>query len=77
MKNTKSVNQKRGPTVGNAGSMSKRDAFVAAKATSGNERSALADMVTGALANRGDKMKSYRDPAVEPLAARVNVGKKK
>ena len=63
----KAINQKRGPTTGNAGNNSKRNAFMDAKATSGSERSALADMVTNALATRGRGMKPYIDPTVEGL----------
>lgn len=73
--NSGAVNQKRGPTTGNAGTGSKRDEFMAAKSKSGSERSALANMVTDAVANRGRKMQSFRDAAVEPLKARVNVGR--
>jgi hypothetical protein len=73
---SKPINQKRGPTTGNTNTGSKHADFVKAKASSGNERSALADMVTAALENRGTRMKSYRDPAVEPLKATVNVGRK-
>ena len=71
------VNQKRGPTMGNQDAGGKRDAFMKEKASSGNERSALADMVTNAVANRGRHMQSYRDPAVEGLSADTNVGPKK
>jgi len=69
------VNQKRGPTTGNAGTASKRDEFMSAKATSGSERSALANMVTDAVAARGRGMQGFRDKAVEPLKAKVNVGR--
>jgi hypothetical protein len=71
----RAVNQKRGPTTGNESTGSKRDDFMAAKSKSGSERSALADMVTDAVANRGRKMQSFRDAAVEPLKPRVNVGR--
>lgn len=74
--NAKSINQKRGPTTGNENPGGKRGAFESAKAKSGSERSALADMVTGAVARRGELMRSVRDPAVEPLKATVNVGRK-
>ena len=73
----KSINQTRGPTTGNAGTMSKRDDFMAAKSTSGSEKSALADMVISALETRGRGMKPYIDPAVEGLHANTNVGPKK
>jgi hypothetical protein len=72
---SKPINQKRGPTTGNAGSASKREQFMSAKAKSGNERSALANMVTDAVANRGRKMKGFRDAAVEGLKSDVNVGR--
>lgn len=71
------INQKRGPTMGNQDASGKRDAFMKEKASSGNERSALANMVTNAVANRGRGMQSYRDPAVEGLSADTNVGPKK
>jgi hypothetical protein len=72
---SRSINQKRGPTTGNAGTPSKREQFMTAKAKSGNERSALANMVTDAVANRGRKMKGFRDAAVEGLKSDVNVGR--
>ena len=71
----KAINQKRGPTTGNDGTPAKRDQFMTAKAKSGSERSALADMVTDAVATRGRKMQSFRDAAVEPLKPKVNVGR--
>jgi hypothetical protein len=72
----KPINQKRGPTTGNTNTGSKHADFVAAKAKSGSERSALANMVTDAVAKRGELMRGYRDAAVEPLKATVNVGRK-
>jgi len=72
---SKPINQKRGPTTGNAGTARKREQFMTAKAKSGNERSALADMVSDAVANRGRKMKGFRDAAVEGLKPMVNVGR--
>lgn len=71
----RAVNQKRGPTTGNQNPGSKRDEFMSAKSKSGSERSALANMVTDAVANRGRKMQSFRDAAVEPVKAKVNVGR--
>jgi hypothetical protein len=73
----KAINQKRGPTTGNAGTMSKRDDFMATKSTSGSEKSALADMVISALETRGRGMKPFILPAVEGLHANTNVGPKK
>jgi hypothetical protein len=73
----KPINQKRGPTLGNKGTVSKRDEFMALKASSGSEKSALADMVVSALETRGRGMKPFIDPAVEGLHATTNVGPKK
>jgi hypothetical protein len=71
----KDINQKRGPTVGNENTGTKRKDAMAAKAKSGSEKSDLANMVTDAVARRGELMQSVRDPAVEPLKAKVNVGR--
>jgi hypothetical protein len=71
----KAVNQKRGPTTGNAGTASKRDEFMAAKSKSGSERSALADMVTDAVAARGRGMKGFRDSSTEGISTKTNVGR--
>ena len=69
------INQKRGPTTGNENTGSKRADFMAEKARTGSEKSALANMVTSAVARRGELMRSVRDPAVEPVKAKVNVGR--
>ena len=69
------INQKRGPTTGNQGGGSRRSDFLAAKSASSSERGALADMVISALETRGRDMRSVRDPATEPLKAKVNVGR--
>lgn len=71
----RAVNQKRGPTTGNAGTASKREEFMTAKSKSGSERSALANMVTDAVAARGRGMKGFRDAAVEGLHSNTNVGR--
>ena len=73
----KPINQKRGPTMGNQDLGDKRAAFMKEKASSGNEKSALADMVTNAVARRGVGMKPFIDPTVEGLSANTNVGPKK
>ena len=72
---SKAVNQKRGPTTGNAGTASKRDTFMSEKSKAGSEKSALANMVTDAVAARGRGMKGFRDPAVEGLHTNTNVGR--
>jgi hypothetical protein len=71
----RAVNQSRGPTTGNANPGGKRSDFMAAKAKSGSERSALANMVTDAVAARGRGMKGFRDAAVEGLHSTTNVGR--
>ncbi len=65
----KAINQKRGPTVGNAGTSTKRNAFMDAKSTSGSEKSKLATMVTDALEmrGRGARDKNKIDPSLEGL----------
>lgn len=72
---SKAINQKRGPTTGNANPGGKRGEFMDAKSKSGSERSALAKMVTDTIARRGEKMRGFRDMAVEPVKANVNVGR--
>ena len=67
----KAINQKRGPTTGNAGNATKRKEFMAEKSTSSSEKSKLAEMVTSALETRGRDMRSFRDPAVESLKSTV------
>lgn len=73
--NSKPINQKRGPTTGNAGSPSKREAFISAKASSGSEKSALANMVTSALEMRGRGQAAKSNPALEGLHS--NTGPKR
>ena len=45
------------------------------KSKAGSEKSALANMVTDAVAARGRGMKGFRDPAVEGLHTNTNVGR--
>ena len=73
--NAKAVNQARGPQTGNAGTPSKRADFMAAKAKSGSEKAELANMITDAVAARGQGMRGFRDAAVEGLHANTNVGR--
>jgi hypothetical protein len=72
---SKAVNQKRGPTTGNQNPGSKRDTFMSEKSKAGSEKSALANMVTDAVAARGRGMQGFRDKAVEGLHANTNVGR--
>jgi hypothetical protein len=69
------VNQRRGPTVGNLNPGTKRADFMAEKSRTGSEKSALANMITDAVAARGQGMQGFRDRAVEPLHPRTNVGR--
>jgi hypothetical protein len=73
--NAKTINQARGPQTGNAGTPSKRADFMAAKAKSGSEKSDLANMITDAVAARGQGMRGFRDATVEGLHANTNVGR--
>ena len=73
----KEINQKRGPTTGNAGSMSKRDTYVAEKTASSGEKSKLASMVTDALEMRGRGTASKVNPALEGVSGNTNTGPKK
>jgi len=63
----KEINQKRGPTTGNAGSMKKRDTYVAEKTASSGEKAVLARMVTDALEMRGRGQAGKTNPALEGL----------
>ena len=65
----KAINQAQGPRMGNAGSADKRATFVKEKASSGNEKSAIANMITDALTGRGAGMQGRIDPTVEGLHA--------
>ena len=57
------VNQKSGPRVGNAGTLSKRSDFMAAKET----RQPLADMITTAIGARTPD--DHVNPKLEPVSA--------
>ena len=70
-----SINQKRGPTVGNESTGTKRADFMSEKAKSGSEKSELANMITGAVAARGTGMKGFRDSSTEGLHTKTNVGR--
>jgi len=71
----KEINQKRGPTTGNHNTGSKRADAMSEKARTGSEKSEIANMITDAVARRGELMRGVRDPAVEPLKPNVNVGR--
>jgi hypothetical protein len=69
------INQKRGPTTGNAGTPSKRADFMAAKDKVSSERASLANMVTSALEMRGRGVAPSVNPALEGLHS--NTGPKR
>jgi hypothetical protein len=69
------VNQKRGPTTGNENPGSKRADFMAEKSRTGSEKSALANMITDAVAARGQGMEPFHLPAVEGIHSNTNVGR--
>ena len=71
----KSINQSRGPTTGNHNTGSKRADAMSEKARTGSEKASLATMITDAVARRGELMRGVRDPAVEPLHDKTNVGR--
>lgn len=66
---SKAINQKRGPTTGNAGTPSKRNTFISEKSTVNSERAVIANMITDALEmrGRGANNKNYIDPSLEGL----------
>jgi hypothetical protein len=74
---SKPINQKRGPTTGNAGSTTKRDTFMKEKSASSSEKSTLANMVTGALEMRGRGQAGKTNPALEGVSSNTNTGPKK
>lgn len=71
----KSINQKRGPTMGNESTGTKRADFMAEKSKSGSEKAELANMITDAVAARGRGMEPFHLPAVEGLHTKTNVGR--
>jgi hypothetical protein len=73
----KEINQKRGPTTGNAGTPSKRNDFMDLKASSGSEKAVLAKMVTDALEMRGRGVAPSVNPALEGVSSNTNTGPKK
>ena len=72
----KEINQKRGPTTGNAGTPSKRNDFMDAKSTSSSEKATLAKMVTDALEMRGRGTAPTVNPALESVSSNTNTGPK-
>jgi hypothetical protein len=73
----KPVNQARGPQSGNAGTPSKQKSFLEEKSSRSSRFSQLADMVMAGFGKRGQGMKPHIEPAVEPVAGNVNVGRRK
>ena len=73
----KEINQKRGPTTGNAGTMSKRNDFMDTKSRVSSEKAVLAKMVTDALEMRGRGQAPSINPALEGVSSNTNTGPKK
>lgn len=72
---SKAINQKRGPTTGNAGTPSKRNTFMSEKSTVNSERATIANMITSALEMRGRGQAGTTNPALEGVHS--NTGPKK
>lgn len=72
---SKPINQKRGPTTGNAGTPSKRNTFMAEKNTVNSERAVIANMITDALSMRGRGQAGTVNPALEGVHS--NTGPKR
>jgi hypothetical protein len=64
---SKPINQKRGPTVGNVATGSKRSDFMKEKSTVNSERATIANMITDALSMRGKGQAGTVNPALEGL----------
>lgn len=62
---SKPINQKRGPTTGNAGSPKKRGTFMDEKSAINSERATIANMITDALGMRGRGQAGKTNPALE------------
>jgi hypothetical protein len=73
----KDINQARGPVSGNAGTPSKQKSFLEEKSDRNSRFAQLADMVMSGFGKRGQGMKPHIEPAVEPVADNVNVGRRK
>ena len=71
----KAINQKRGPTTGNAGNATKRSDFMSEKSESSSTKGKLAKMVTDALEMRGRGQSGYVNPALEGVHSTTNVGR--
>ena len=67
----KPINQKRGPTTGNAGNAGKRSTFMAEKSAVNSERATIANMITDALAMRGRGQAGVTNPALEGVHERT------
>lgn len=66
---SKAINQAQGPRHGNAGNAEKRATFKSEKASSGNERSSIADFIMNAFAGRGAGMQGKIDKTVEGISS--------
>jgi hypothetical protein len=73
----KDPNVSQGPRGGNAGTASKQRSFLEEKSDRSSRFAQLADMVMAGFGKRGQGMKPHIEPAVEPVADNVNVGRRK
>jgi hypothetical protein len=73
----KDPNVAQGPRGGNAGTVSKQKSFLEEKSDRNSRFSQLANMVMDGFGKRGAGMKPHIEPAVEPVAGNVNVGRRK
>ncbi|CAB4166206.1 hypothetical protein UFOVP849_21 [uncultured Caudovirales phage] len=73
----KDPNVAQGPRSGNSGTVSKQKSFLEEKSDRNSRFSQLADMVMAGFGKRGAGMKPHIEPAVEPVADKVNVGRRK
>ena len=67
------VNQRRGPTTGNAGTPAKQKTFLAEKSDRSSYFQQIADMVMDKLTVRGEIHKPYTSPALEPISPNTRV----
>ena len=73
----KNPNVAQGPRSGNSGTVSKQKSFLEEKSDRNSRFQQLADMVMAGFSRRGEGMKPHIEPAVEPVADNVNVGRRR
>jgi hypothetical protein len=73
----KDPNVAQGPRGGNAGTVSKQKSFLEEKSDRSSRFQQLADMVMSGFGRRGEGMKPHLEASLEPVADKVNVGRRK